>query len=137
MPFSITVTQGRSETTYPVSPGSLPIELYFKIPFEEADGASTWCGQVVTTLSRVKVDSSDIGLHRIVVWGPSPPEGSWSGGGGLNAYVSELALRLLRAFGDTRVPGAIPVSLSQLDLGLHMYVGGDADQRVYRIIKPN
>ena len=135
MPMSVTRTEGRTTSTYPLSPDSLPIELYFKIVFDDPRVASRWCTDAATSFSKVSLGSELTSLQRLVVWGPSAPSDNWVSGGNSNVFVSELALRIVRALGELRVPGAEPVALSQLEYNLRLYVGSASDQRAYDVIR--
>ena len=135
MPISVTTTEGRHAVQYPFPPDALPIELYFKIVFDTSKVGATWCVKTLEVLERFRLDSTTERLQRVVVWGPAAPETGWETTGPGNVFVSELALRIVRASGEVRVPGAEPVSLSQLEYNLKMYVGSAADERAYRMIR--
>lgn len=135
MPISVTKTESRTEHTNVLWPESLPVELYFKVVFDDPKTASNWCTQAAAMLGSVTLSGADASFQRFVVWGPKAPRDHWVAGGHGTVFISELALRVIRARGDLRVPGAEAVSLSQLDYDLHLYVGSVVDQSAYSAIR--
>jgi hypothetical protein len=136
--MSVTVKEGRTTRSVPISPDQLPVELYFKIGFDEHATAAKWCAEVQALLKTIQLGELDGGLQRFALWGPQAPEpNGWTTGGYGYAFVSELTLRVVRAFGRIRVPGAEAVSLSELPYDLHMYMGSEADSRAYKAIRSN
>lgn len=70
-------------------------------------------------------------VGRFVIWSHAESATGWSSGIGY-AFLSESAIRILRAIGAHRIPAAEVVSLSQLERGLTMYLGSDSDSRSYK-----
>lgn len=135
MPLSIRTTAASKTTEAPFSADQLPEELYIKIVFDDHARAAKWCADVVGWLENVQGYDSALAFHRVVIWGPKPLGAEYSLSGQGTVYVSELAIRLLRAIGPVRVSRSEITSLGQLEYDMHMYVGSADDQRAYDEIR--
>jgi hypothetical protein len=108
----------------------VPAELYFRLGFHDLVQAREWAEQAVAALGGVELHNASH-LDRIIVWGPRrQPAGIAISGEGY-VFVSELALRCLRALEVQSIPVPELVSLVRLERGLEMLQGEAIDQRAY------
>lgn len=131
----VTRVEGRQTTEFPLSAEQLPIEIYFKLGFGSLEAAAEWCTRAVESLGRVQGNDPDLRGHRIVVWGPRGPERGVRRSGYGTVFLSELAIRQLRALQDVPVPQSEIVTVSALEYDLHMYRGSPIDEATYRRIR--
>ena len=133
MPISRRIKEGNRTSEVPLSLDQLPTELYFRIPFDDAAVAATWAESAVRVLQTMTFSNAYEALDRVVLWGSSR-SGPLAAGGPGYAFVSELAMRMLRAVGELPIPRAEMVPLSQLEAGLQLYLGAQSDALAYRRI---
>jgi hypothetical protein len=133
MPISRETITLKQEDPASLSADQIPVELYFKLTFDDGTTCSTWIQSAIKVLRETRYRKSPDSIDRPVVWGPREAFGSRP-----HVFVSEIALRLLRAAGQVRVPATKgPVSVSELDAGLQLYLGCPVDERVYKGVRPD
>jgi len=135
MPISVKTTPGGTVGPVPLLPAQLPVELYFRLVFDTSATAEGWCTEAVRLCETVALNEVAGKLDRIVVWGPKPAQPGVRVIGRGEVFVSELALRVVRALLKAYVPSPEPVSLGQFPHDLHCYAGADADRRAYEAIR--
>lgn len=130
MPISIT-RSNPDEVPQPSRHLALvPVELYFRLGFRELTEAREWAERAVDVLREVRVETPVI-LDRIVVWGPRRERPGIRVEGEGYVFLSELALRCLRAVDHRPIPVPEMVSLARLHRLLEMLEGSDIDQQAY------
>jgi hypothetical protein len=135
MPIHIRTTQAGGVEQLPLEDSQLPVELYLRVRFDHSEEAAEWCEAAGEALHDVRLSQELRSGQRLVLWGPPPDPQPFRRSGRSYAFVSPLAISVLRALSHVRVPHCDVVSLSELDAALHLYVGSEIDARAYSKIR--
>ena len=130
MPVTITNSAATQVPAPPLQAAEIPVELYFRVQFESTKKAEDWARTAAEVIKRTRVDlEAEIG--RYVIWSHEvrPNEAPLSSIG--YVFLSEASLRVLRATGALAVPATKVVCLSELERGLELILGTQADAKAY------
>ena len=129
MPLSVTRHAAPRDPDRREPTGPLPTELYLRLGFADVSRARAWAADAIAALTHAD-PGTDATRERVVVFAPAPSTSGEVVGHGF-VYVSELAMRVLRAVATQKIPRPELVSLAQLDPDLEMLAGTEVDRRAY------
>jgi hypothetical protein len=129
MPIRITRTEGgpSPETT---EFELLPVEIYLRANFEDENAARLWAERAVTILQEAHLRAQRFTGSQFVVWAPARRTDGFTRSGHGYVFLSELAVRVLRALGPVRKRFEL-MSLSEIEPDMEMLMGTQSDRAAH------